>query len=333
MYPSLLADVLESERSIGTALARRQDRDGFWRDFQLKPGSSEAWSTAWIGWGLSHALPSPETARAIHVASQALTQCMRNDGWGYNRLTGSDADSTAWAVRLMSIISPSAARNALPALARYIDPFGEVHTFSDVRLGRWSDAHADVTAVAGLACIEADANRELIMRIRHAVLQRAQSAWPPTSYWWATQAYGLAWTIVFLSRSGGVPQSLAKATLRWLEQQQKKNLSTFDHALHLLCLVTLDQAQSELAVWHVCRLTASCQSYGWDGATTLLVPQQETDDENTLEPGPHADSGLMTTSLALAVLCRWRRAIVTVSATAADVRSPSLLRMNQQYGE
>jgi len=318
MYTSLLADVREIDSAVGNMLARRQDKDGFWRDFLLKPGPSEAWSTAWTGWGLSHVSPTPKTTSAIHGASRALMHCMQSDGWGYNSLTETDADSTAWVLRLISMTSPSAARHALPALARFIDPCGETHTFSDARRGKWSDAHADVTAVAGLACIEAGANRELIMRIRQAMLQRAQLAWPPPCYWWATEAYGLTWTIAFLARSGGIPRSLAGTTLRWLEQRQGNKLSAFDHALHLLCLVTLGREKDDLALWHACRLTASSQPSGWAGTAALLVPSQETENTNDLAPGPHADSGIMTTSLALAALCRWRRAIAAVSGVSDD---------------
>src|SRR5688572_13709920 len=30
-----------------------QDEDGFWRDYDLRAGSSDSWTTAWVGWCLT----------------------------------------------------------------------------------------------------------------------------------------------------------------------------------------------------------------------------------------------------------------------------------------
>src|SRR5260370_1321069 len=83
--------------------------DWFWRDYHLPPGMSDAWSAAWVGWCLASRPPPlrSEARSCLQRALRALSGCRCAGGWGYNRTTGPDADSTAWVVRFLSHLGAS----------------------------------------------------------------------------------------------------------------------------------------------------------------------------------------------------------------------------------
>lgn len=82
---------------------------GFWSDWQLPPGESRMWTTAYIGYRLS-SLPS--TYRATideHLArADAWLRASEfpNGGWGYAEQTGPDADSTSLALLFLRARAP-----------------------------------------------------------------------------------------------------------------------------------------------------------------------------------------------------------------------------------
>src|SRR6516165_2668721 len=95
-------------------LLERQDDEGLWRDYALEPGSSEAWTTSYVGAAVAILAPR---SRALQRARAAVAGRRRDDGWGYNSATACDADSTAWSLRFLQTQSGS-------ALVRYIDVEG-----------------------------------------------------------------------------------------------------------------------------------------------------------------------------------------------------------------
>src|SRR4051812_14303346 len=96
------------DRSISDALdylLALQAAEGSWSDWDLPPGSSSVWTTAYVGCKLQ-CLPAHLKAKAagpIAAASQyVLEHQFADGGWGYNTLAGSDADSTSFAILLLS---------------------------------------------------------------------------------------------------------------------------------------------------------------------------------------------------------------------------------------
>lgn len=298
----LAADAAELTACVADALARRQHGDGFWREFALQPGASESWCTAWIAWGLAHASPTPVLRHALHQATRALLGCARPQGWGYNRVTGCDADSTAWTTLLLATTAPAHARAAAQALLRYVDPAGNAHTFDEPRFGDWCGAHGEVTAVALLALCAAGCAPSTLALLRTALCARA-----PVPFWWDTAAYGHAWRVVALAGTGGVPSAVLEELDTWLLGQGGQDASAFDHALQLLALASIAPRHADLAAWHAHRLLAAASCAGWPGSCSLLVPPQGQGGNNDLPRGPHRDDGTMTSALALAALARWRR--------------------------
>jgi hypothetical protein len=315
VLPTFVADIDAAVTDAVGALLRRQNRDGFWRDFMLPPGRSDAWATAWTGWGIAHATRSVHGTAALQRATRALWRGGGPFGWGYNAASEPDADSTAWAIRLLSIVTPGSARAAVSILDRYLDPAGEAHTFLDPGSGTWNEAHSDVTAVVGLALVSARGARDRIERLRSTILVRSRNRWPPKTFWWSIEIYGLAWTLAFLAASGGVPTDLASASREWMERQEFP-ADPLGQALEVLAWTVLGIWDRPRVVAVICRLLETYSSDGWRGSTALLVPpQRRGSPQETERTGPHADDGIMTTSLVVASLARWRRAARTRHAT------------------
>ena len=308
MYPALFADTDTAIAGAVRALLKRQDRDGCWRDFSLPPGRSEAWSTAWTGWCIAHADPCAETASAMRRAAAALIRHGRATGWGYNSATEADADSTAWAIRFLATVVPPAARSGAQILDRYIDPCGEAHTFLEPQRGAWSEAHADVTPVVGLALLSVQCRHDRIDRIRRAILVRSQERWPPDTFWWSNASYGLAWTLAFLAAAQSLHPGMAQASQRWLEAQEIAP-DAMGQAIELLAWAALGRWNHPRAIAVGCQLLSSLSDDGWPGSALLLVPPQRAGSlPDAGQCGPYSDSGIMSTSIAVAALAQWRRA-------------------------
>jgi hypothetical protein len=124
----------------------------------------------------------------------------RADGWGYNRATASDADTTSFALRL--------AGGDASVLDRYVDDDGRAHTFAGTHFGSWAWAHADVTATVGIALADAG---EDATALRRAAL-RDIGAW--NSFWWTTDAYAVARTLELLDVTGDIPPAVTVAARR-----------------------------------------------------------------------------------------------------------------------
>lgn len=312
----LAVDAGELAACVADALTRGQHDDGFWREFALQPGPAETWSTAWIGWCLAHVATAPVVRWALHNATRALADNARPEGWGYNRRTGCDADSTAWATLMLAVTAPALACGGARVLLRYVDPAGHAHTFADPRFGDWSDGHGEVTALAALACAAAGCAPERVAPLRAALLAGAGEP-----FWWDTPTYGRAWRLVALAGTGGIPAPVAAQGAAWLRDLAGGGTTPFEHALQLLALAALlpqTPGLGEIAAWHAHRLIASASPLGWPGSCVLLVPPQGIGGNNDLPRGPHRDSGAMTSALALAALARWRRTLPNARGTADD---------------
>ena len=175
-------------------LLRRQSRAGCWSDWDLPPGPSDSWTTAYIGCQLA-VLPRPLRSRsqpAMRAAAQWLVQHeSKGGGWGYNANVGADADSTAYALQFLSsdpVAGPGASCDCLIA---YQQPDGGFSTYPpDAGLGSWGTSHADVTAVAARALLS---NRGLgsraLARASEYLLRRRKADGTWDSFWWTSPLY------------------------------------------------------------------------------------------------------------------------------------------------
>lgn len=204
--------VLQAERGR-TALARgvdfllaRQGEDGLWRDFQTPAGEASTWPSAYIGTALHG---TGIGAAAMERAAGALAARQQPDGgWGYNEETPSDADSTSWALLLLTRVQrggSGACQRAGCCLARHQRRrSGGVATYAEagpirryVGLGRWVPfrgwcrPQTEVTAVAGRAqgALGSGPPRARAAAAWRYVRRRQDSDGSWSSYWWTTPHY------------------------------------------------------------------------------------------------------------------------------------------------
>lgn len=294
------------ERSVEGAISngveyllRLQDADGFWREFDLQPGPSDCWATAWVGWCLTQSLV-PEGGLRLRVreslrrATGALLRSKGVRGWGYNRRTGPDADTTAWVLRFLRDCGVRV--DVAPLLAPYIDAGGGVHTFRELDFGAWTDAHDDVAANVGLALLGAAVTTPMAERIRRRLTRR----FPVETFWWSTPAYGIAWTLRFLSRTGGLSAGFRTRSRAWFAAMPASP-SSFEIAHRLIG--TAEVAGDECdALVDVNQLLDLAGPEGWPGSSLLLVPPREAG----LQTPPNPElRGLLTTAICARALSEW----------------------------
>src|SRR6266404_5070315 len=99
-------ELLEEAIGAGWKYIRdKQSKDGRWTDWQLPPGRSSTWTSAYIGYKL-RLLPThlaENVARARRTAAEwLLANEFPGGGWGYNESVGIDADSTAYAILFLA---------------------------------------------------------------------------------------------------------------------------------------------------------------------------------------------------------------------------------------
>lgn len=292
----VLDSILESSRRF---LLDAQDKDGFWRDYLLQPGTSTAWTTACVGRVLV------EFSAAIERARMALLAELRATGWGYNMSVSTDADTTAWVLRFMARIGDASVKNATRLLIPFLAPNGAAHTFRNPEyFGRWAGEHADVTPVVGMALIECSGDFSLTNRIRTRVLddQRVDGAW--TSFWWSTDVYATAKSLEFLSSCGGIPEATRSSASAWLATRplpasslEAANILT---ALVYCGLAKISQTQT---VVELLMDTKNADS-SWPASNVLLVPDQHV---SSRESPRFADTKrLMSTSAVIEALSLWQ---------------------------
>lgn len=177
-------------------LAQCQLPDGRWIDYRLPVGASDQWVTGLVGYACADSarrLGLPQSHRAFGAAEHAgrwlATDRNYACGWGFNGVTGPDADSTAWALRLHAATDlPIRAEDVAFLRAHWIRGAG----FATYRRDDgWGDAHPDVTPAVTLA-LPIDEREEMRSEVLAAVrgARSADGTWP--SYWWRTAHYSTA---------------------------------------------------------------------------------------------------------------------------------------------
>lgn len=191
-------------------LLARQSGDGAWRDFDLPPGQSDAWVTAYVG---SRVLPlldhsTPDLARVIERALLFLeTTRHKQGGWSYNVRCEPDADSTAHALLFLRAAGPTINLRDYAALARFQLAGGCFATYkTQTPQHGWGRGHPDVTSVAIRSLAGVLPPDHTILRRGYASLSRDLSRPDPwASYWWPSRLY-LAREVLLLQQAQ--PQGL-----------------------------------------------------------------------------------------------------------------------------
>lgn len=270
-------------------LASYQDADGYWRDYRLEPGPSEAWTTACVGFALFKvAGPCMEVDKAARILLS--TKCP--GGWGYNSHTACDADTTSWVIRFLSSMGAMDGIDSAKLLNTYIKNSGRVHTFpSSDRFGSWGREHDEVAPLAGMALLSSG-EVGLAEKIRQSVLKRV--SWKP--FWWRCYSYVCAQSLEFLSLSGGIPDEIKKREAAALACLSPSPASVFDLAQRLSAMASLDENLKSCTL-----LDVQEKDGGWPSSSELLVPGQG----NGFGGEPKADERrLMSTAMTLLTILK-----------------------------
>jgi squalene cyclase len=278
-------------------LVGRQGRDGFWRDYELPPGASTEWVTAFVGYALLGARSACAHTDSFSRALSALRSSCRPSGWGYNAAVATDADTTAWAVRSFVRAHAELPIEPISCLEAYVGPGGGARTFvCGPRYGRWTIEHVDVTAVLGLAMKEAGASGSALERVRRWTLDQRNGDGLWTSFWWTFDAYATARVLEFLAGTGGIPGDVVEASRCYVEQ--RRDSATAMETANLLMISSRAGACPD--AWISSLLGRQRSDGGWPPSRVLKVPNQKTasEDESAFEDG----NGLMSTAMAVMAL-------------------------------
>ncbi|MEM7334543.1 MAG: prenyltransferase/squalene oxidase repeat-containing protein [Chloroflexota bacterium] len=310
-----------------------------WTDFDLAPGSSDEWVTAYVSKVLAE-LPDNPAADAVEEAWLWLLSRRRaGEGWGYNRLTPRDADSTIWALQLAEQLGYthwSSSRQAQAFLAQHVQPCGGVVTYceeapirrfvgapDELSFAGWCQPQVCVTAAAASLPHFFDGTVDYLRQT-----QVRNGRW--CSYWWMEDAYATTLAVEALAQSGApsAQQQVNKAVAWGLEQMTpdgfvpswtRPNGSTFATALVVRLLLHCDDPQrvaEKVSAGVRWLLTGQQESGGWSASAGLRVPYPDMHHPeeyehwligHPIEGGVSLDqNGVFTTATAVSALLKFR---------------------------
>ena len=273
-----------------------QDADGAWRDFRLRPGRSDAWTTAFVALRLFSAARDDLRRRVECSLSRAIDFLQNarepHGGWAYNRRCPADADSTSCVLLFLHAVSARRYPKDYAALARFqlVNGGFATYRFSDSNHA-WCTAHPEVTATS-LRALGNFLPKDHF-RIRNGIawlskyLSRNRNS---TSYWWLSPRY-LAIEVRELRRAIPALPPCGEVSVR--------HRGYFDLALSLELepsRVPGDERLAEL-------LATQCGDGGWPSSPILRVPDPRRLSDHTIAPVATDTSRLMTTAAAVSALC------------------------------
>jgi hypothetical protein len=286
-------------------LLSRQSPSGFWADWQLPPGESRIWTTAYVGYRLSALSGSDkETTSAVmrKAADWLLGQEFPDGGWGYVEEVGADADSTALAILFLTSHGFSIEERSWERLRAFQRPDGGFATFTPQgSFGSWVESHADVTATAVLALLKRTpsggpvTDSDVARGLRYLRRQVTPSGlW--NSFWWNSCLYATEANLL-LSRRASAGAALASIAPK----------NCFERALLILSLLNAGSSADTPEVSQAVSALISRQlkDGSWPSAPILRLT-----DRDCLEPWTRSEAGplfadknrIFTTATAVAAL-------------------------------
>ena len=274
-----------------TFLLSAQSADGSFVDWNLPPGPSTGWTTAYIGAALA-AVPSEQRERTAPAARRAAEWLVAHEasggGWSYNGEVACDADSTAHAILLLAAVGLPIAARSRDRLRAYQRRDGGFSTYGDTEgFGSWGASHADVSAVCGRAMLamgELPASPAVRRCLAFTAAQRAASGlWP--SFWWRSPLYATQANLAWLIAAG------APLDRRLAERGLAAELpnTAFERALWLDAWLRVAAASAPNTTLVLRALLADQQADGgWPSAPMLRVTRRDC-----TEPWADADAGAL----------------------------------------
>lgn len=188
-------------------LLGRQSRGGQWIDFELPVGPSDGWVTSYVGLALAELPAAHRPARLDRALERAADWCAGamgpDHGWGYNAFTGSDADSSAFAIRFLRAVGRAVPAGCHARLRGFQRTDGGFGTYARIDpKDSWGHSHADVTPNALLAlALDDPADATVAAGVAWSVASQAPAGWWP-SFWWRSHDYATWANVRMLSVMG-----------------------------------------------------------------------------------------------------------------------------------
>jgi hypothetical protein len=253
-------------------LRRHQSTEGCWTDWDLPPGRSSTWTTAYVGCQLAGAQPS-ESVTLRRAARWLAAHELADGGWGYDATVGCDADSTGHAIVFLTLAGAPVAARSYRRLEGFQHLDGGFSTYAaDDGLGSWGISHPDVTPVAAQALLLARRRADpALARAVANVAGRRNDAGLWDSFWWSTPLYATRASLALLVATGA-PLDLAptRESLLTLEAE-----SAFERALLFDCLHLVGEGAGGPAHALVESLVAEQLDDGsWASTPSLRIPDR-----------------------------------------------------------
>lgn len=192
-----------------------------WSDFELAPGESDHWVSAYIASAIFDGHREDARTIAKQVWTWLIEQRQPMRGWGYNASTPHDADSTIWALQLARRLGAShwaPARDAARLLRACERQDGGITTYPDdveirafihaptqMSFHGWCSSHVCVSAAAALLEPTSEALLKFLLE-----RQRPDGSW--RSYWWIEDEYATA--LAARAIAARAPDAVERA-IRW----------------------------------------------------------------------------------------------------------------------
>jgi hypothetical protein len=284
-------------------LLKNQDGDGAWRDFRVRPGRSDAWSTAYIAMKLrcaEHTCSNSDIEARLDRAAQFLLAARTKDGWGYNDRCAADADTTARAILFLRAMDYGVNPQGYASLAKFQTPCGGFATYRMTRCGHgWERAHPDVTAVALRAlCGFLDERHDILRRALASLAAHLKGPHGSDSFWWRSRFY-LAMEVRKLAKVLPTARSLPLP-------HGPISSDNFDVALALEFAAGQEESMERVESLRY-RLLAQCRADGsWTSGPILRITDPRAQDFGdeffVASPFVVDDRRLFTTATALGAL-------------------------------
>ncbi|HEU0134272.1 MAG TPA: prenyltransferase/squalene oxidase repeat-containing protein [Allosphingosinicella sp.] len=263
-------------RSAARFLIAARQQDDFWRDFRLVNGESDEWVTAFVGYALVKSgvpLPAglvPETVRALLGRQRA------EGGWGYNRISPADSDSTAWVLKFLAAaeVSGPPTESAKAFLLSHLRPEGGLSTYAPATRLLFGGAPAadDSGWRSGHPCVAANAAGLIGEPLTAHLLsiQGADGAWP--AYWWRDDALSTALASESLEAIEGAAGSRSSAAA-WAALRSPSATGVFERAWLIQAHGAGGSAERARAREMALALAAEQRpDGGWDSSAEMLFP-------------------------------------------------------------
>jgi squalene-hopene/tetraprenyl-beta-curcumene cyclase len=246
-------------------------------------------------------LPLPDGLGA-ETARVLLGRQRPEGGWGYNRASPADADSTAWALKFLSAADcrGSETERAEAFLGSHLRPDGGVSTYAAatrISFGGSVGRRDDSGWRGGHGCVAANA-AGLIGEPAIGALRSSQGpdgAW--NAYWWRGDALATALAVEAMAAGDARKRAVA-----WAANRARSPATAFDRAW-LIRILALGGA-ADRAQGRALALALAAEQRpdgGWDSSAEMLFP-------DPAEARRHADVPIVVDD---------RRAFTTASALLA----------------